>query len=165
MEEEVRNLVGERNKEVRKLEAKLRENSERGHEMNKLKEENAKLRRKVEQLREVEIGSNRTKEQIAEEILEMKENILKFREERKRIENAMENMDKEGKLMVLENDTMEGYVMALIEDKKRWKQEKAEMHRKVLELNVKIAEFGEEISSKDAEIGVLLAVAEEKEKR
>jgi hypothetical protein len=155
----------QKEKDKRQFGLKLKEESITTFEKEKLKKENMQLRKKIEQLREVEINSDKTKEQIAEEILEMKENILKFREERKRIEKAMEGMDKEGKLMVLENDTMEGYVMALIEDKVKRKQEQSEMKQKILQLQVEIEEKREEVSGKEAEIGVLLKMGQEKEKR
>lgn len=125
--------------------------------------ENQNLRKKIKQLREMEINSDKTKEQIAEEILEMKENLMKFRDERKRVERAMEGMDREGRLMVLENDTMEGYVTALVEDKKKWKLEKSQMKKEILQLQVDVEEARAEVSAKEGEIGVLLNVNREKE--
>lgn len=163
LEEELRRLALERAQETRRVEKQLRRDRESEKQLERVQQDNRELRRRIEQLKEVEIGSNKTKEQIADEILEMKEHILQFREERKRVQQAMAGMDREGQLMLLENDTMEGYVSALIEDKKQWKEREKRMEREVVEVKLRLEESAEEIAGKEGEIGVLLKVIEEKE--
>lgn len=128
-----------------------------------LEKERSELIHKIMLLRQIEISKEKGEEKLAEEILEMKNQINNFRNERKKIENILQDMDKEGKLMLLENNTMESYVNALIQDKKDFKIKENELQKVILEKGIEIQNCMNQNEELNNKIKILEVIIEEKE--